>query len=98
VSSIHIQCILDYPSVIYQLCGLSVHFRKLLMINDECGKYRDLMPSVRIILETKKLRIFYVNNKRLLVNYACIVQIKKIQFYLVVRGPIRNMFWVIHVS
>jgi len=43
------------------------------MINDECGKYRDLVPSVRIIIETKKIQIFYVRNKHLLVNYACIM-------------------------
>jgi hypothetical protein len=37
----------DYPCLDYPVCRLSVHDHKLLMTNDERGKYRDLVQSDR---------------------------------------------------
>ena len=32
-----LQCTFDYPRADYPACGLSMHNRKLLMINEDCG-------------------------------------------------------------
>ena len=59
-------CTLDYPRADYQACGLSVHNRKLLMINEECGgKNRDFASSGRKISSKLKSGYFVLIRVRL---------------------------------
>jgi hypothetical protein len=43
----YLQCTLDYPCADYPVCGLSVHYRKLVMTKDGSGNKRDLATSAR---------------------------------------------------
>ena len=73
--------------------------RKLLMADDEGGKKTWLASSAWTKFLTKQTsRTVYVNKKRLLVSYACLAYNKWINVLFFIRGGVRCMFWIIHVS
>jgi len=78
--------------------GLSRHDRKFLMTNDECGKWRDLVSSVRTKCSVQTKITDYLR-KAIIVSCVCIMHtVNKLRVLFFVCGSTKYMFRIIRVS